>query len=269
MYIFEIHSKENYIFIDDINDPNKMRFNLRGDSKYLYRDIAAPAFKKIQNGSDFIFESGYLINDNFTNCPLKIQNVTISSFEIISHKLNSKLTAYVNNKNNEQKTKNIEIITNSKLSSLPRMIECLNFYIKSGKDLYMIDTSIFQSDILFKSYYYLELIQLINNLKFEFYDIYVMRVGKDDHESTEIYISNLPESNYLSELFKTILYKLDSGFKFNNERLILFESQLYENEKEKEIIKDYLKYNIKEYFNPDLELLDRMLIPLTQINESK
>jgi len=145
----------------------------------------------------------------------------------------------------------------------------MNFYIKSGKDLDMIDTSIFQSDILFKSYNYLELIQLINNLKFEFYDIYVMRVGKDDHESTEIYISNLPESNYLSELFKTILYKLDSGFKFNNERLILFESQPYENEKEKEIIKDYLKYNIKEYFNPDLELLDRMSIPLTHINESK
>ena len=260
MYFSEIISYVDYIFIDNINNPIKMEFNISFDKTYhyRYRDMAAPVFRKVQNGSDYLFESGYLINDNFVICPLKIQNVSINCFEIISHKLNSKLTAYVNNENNKQKIINLEVILIPETSSLPRIIDCLNLYINSGKDLEMLDISIFQSDILLKHYHETNLLQLINNLNFDFYDIYMFSVGKDDREWTEVYISNLPESNYLSELFKTILTNLNFKITFDAERISIYECQPYENEKDKEIIKDHLKYNLKEYFKPELELLDRM-----------
>ncbi len=260
MKFSEMSLNENYIFIDDIEDSNKMKFNLRGHRTFLYRDTAAPAFKKIPNGSNFLFESGYLINDTFVNCPLKIQNVTINYFEIISHRLYSKLNAYVDNENNNRKNINIEIITSSEFNSLPCMIDCLNLYINSGKNLELLDTSVFQSELLFKHYSDSDIIQLINNLKFEFYDIHMFSVGKDDREWTEIYISNLPLSHYLSDLFKIILIKLNSNIEFDAERISIFECQTYDNENEEEIIKDYLKYNIKGSFNPELELLDRMSI---------
>ena len=57
MKFSEMSLNENYIFIDDIEDSNKMKFNLRGHRTFLYRDTAAPAFKKIPNGSNFLFES--------------------------------------------------------------------------------------------------------------------------------------------------------------------------------------------------------------------
>lgn len=260
MYFSEIISYVDYIFIDNINGPIKMKFNISRDKTYhyRYRDMAAPVFKKIKNGSDYLFESGYLINDEFVSCPLKIQNVNINCFEIISYKLHSNLIVTADNETNDHKKINIEIITNQEVDSLPRIINCLNLFVNTGKDLEMLDISIFQSDISLKHYNETDLIQLINNLKFDYYDIYMFSVGKDDREWTEVYISNLPESNYLSELFKTILKQLNLKITFDTERISIFECQPYENEKDKEIIKDHLKYNLKEYFKPELELLDRM-----------
>lgn len=254
-------SNENYIFIKDIELIGEMYFNLSQHLSYLYKDKPAPVLKKTINGSNFLFECGYLINENFISCPITIHNVIINSFEIISYTIYTKILAFDFDENKNKKEIEIEIRTNSSFSSLPKMINNINKYIQNGKDLDKLNTSIFQTSDLMHVFDCIELLKLINNLKFEFFDISVSRVGKDDSEWTEVGISNLPQSKYLTKLFKTILDKLHFKITFNVEELKLVHyCQPHDNERDKEIIKDYLKFHIKEYFNPELELFERMSI---------
>lgn len=261
MYLNSI--RHNHYHIDYLQIENK---EIKGEVKFdLYRsypkrDNVVPVFKKIQIDKSIQFVSGYIFNEVFIQCPITIFNVTIENFELINGYLISSLSVYTDYGRNEGiKIKNFKVKTNNSYSRLSRMVNSLNIYIDKGKAIDNIDTIIFESDILDLHYDYKKLIEEINNLKFEFYEVYVCRVGKDDDQWIEVNISNFPKSYYLSELLKNILGKYkDLRIFFDIGRCISFGCETYEDRGHEEIIKDHLKYNIKEYFNPEFELLDRM-----------
>lgn len=257
MYLNSI-KQSDYLLIENKEIKGKVKFDLY--RPYPKRDNVVPVFKKNQIDNSIQFVCGYIFNEVFIQCPISIFNVTIVNFELINGYLISSLSVFTDYGEGEGiKIKNFKVKTNKSTSSLSSMVNSLNIYIDKGKAIDNIDTIIFESDILDLHYDYNKLISAINNLKFEFYEVYVCRVGKDDDDWIEVNISNFPKSYYLTEVLKIILEKYNGiSIFYDIGRCISFGCETYEDRGHEEIIKDYLKYYIKEHFNPEFELIDRM-----------
>lgn len=203
---------------------------------------------KIHN--HYIFNPGFMsFDDIFFPCPLSNHYVQLNFIEEIIEGNNMILKAdIVIFSKNFKKNRTISISQKSPRYGSGRdvgtpgdfivIINRINKYIDLDQDIDLIDESIFQKKF-HTSLSVNKLMALINNIKFDFIHTESHQPGKDKRQRTQIKISNLPESKYLSSLFYDILI---------GSRLISNES-IHDESKHVSKLKDYLKFKISEKFD--------------------
>ncbi|UXD70016.1 hypothetical protein MUK51_01745 [Sphingobacterium faecium] len=236
-----------------------------------------------RSNNHFYFTPGYKsYDDKYFECPLSVIYTQLNFIEIINTENTStfKAEVVVFSKNFRQ-TRNLNI--NSTLSNrgsrpvlnpmlLNGVINLINSYVDAGYDIDLLNVEYIEKNLDIPRLCPSDLLSIINALKFEFFSNDQIRVGKDNWFWEEVVISNLT-SDYLRKLFVSILSKsniLDTC-RLNDSGIIGTyhhhnawcgsdgRRPIGLNENKVEEIKDYLKMNILEVYNPATDINERLI----------
>lgn len=236
-----------------------------------------------RSNNHFYFNPGYKsYDDKYFQCPISAIYTQLNFIEIINDENTSKLKAeLVVFCKNFKKTRILSI--NSTLSNLGNgtvfnpmrlngVINIINSYIYAGYEIDLLNIEYIEKKLEVPRLYPSDLLSIINELKFEFFSNDRIRVGKDNHFWEEVEISNLP-SDYLSNLFVSILSNsniLDTcrlndsgiiGTYHHHNAWCGSDGRIpigFDKSKVEEI-KDYLKMNILEVYDPTTDINERLI----------
>ena len=201
-----------YIQIDEFDKIGEFYANF-GELKSTDR-ILKPSFKVLKKADNYNLLPGFLTSQGFSECPLPIFYIEILAIsECIEHYPNLKVCIEMEfnlySKDFSQFIKS-KIKTESRETSfmdLNKPINIINKYIDSGNDLNRLNLS---SVDLFggrtRDKYFIR--ELVKKIDFSFYENSLNRMGRDDMFWNEAEVRNLPENNYLKDLFVKSLSKL-------------------------------------------------------------
>ncbi len=151
------------------------------------------------------------------------------------------------------------------------IINVLNEYVENDNDIYQIDEIKLMNENIEK-YSPNVVIEIINELEFEYYTNDQTRIGKDNYFWSEIDVLNLPKNSYLKNLLIETIKEIDiierAKIDGNNLLLIYESSYAYckssgrikekENLKMTNSIKDNLKIKMGIKYNNLEHLFDRL-----------
>ena len=236
-----------------------------------------------KSNNHFYFAPGYKsYDDKYFQCPLSVIYTQLNFIEIINTENTSTFQAevIVFSKNFKQKRILNLNFTLSNRGSRPVLnpmllngaINLINGYVDAGYEIDLLNVEYIERNLNVPRLYPSDLSSIINALKFEFFSNDQIRVGKDNWFWEEVEISNLP-SDYLRKLFVSILsmsnildtcrlkdstiigtYKHQNAWCGSDGRrpIGLDESKIEE-------IKDYLKMNILEVYDPVTDINERLV----------
>jgi len=266
-----------YIYIDNIKKLGN--FSVRTNRKIDEKSILRPVYliRKDQNNTDvFNLHPGYIdIEDTFFHCPLEIFFIQLINITQEEKKVNfrsycrveaslkvfSKDFSYHRVFNIHFEKENSSLL---RYSILDKVINITNEYIFSGRELNKLNIEqINLTNPIPKNR--LQLIRIVEDLVFDFYEDSMSRVGKDNSFWIEAEVRNLPEDRYLNNLIVENLEKQNKKIKRTDYGLLFTVEQYSEyspangrkklgvNIKSDETIKKNLmldvvfSYNIKEH----------------------
>lgn len=204
--------QKNIIQIDNYDKLGSFYANY-GEVKPI-QGILKPCFQISSEKKMEHLKPGYLTSNGFIECPLAIFYIELFSVKVIRIdypigmvKVELEFSIYNKSYKNFIRVKITDESHGNNFMIMNTAINTLNRFVDSNNDIGTLNLNsreIFHPHNIKKDH----LINLVNELKMEFYENSLNRIGRDDSFWDECEIRNLPKQRYLKTIFINCLKKL-------------------------------------------------------------
>ncbi len=207
-----------YLHVNGIDQIGKYNLHLGRSYDNPNKSCLIPVFAIKQDGQkDFFLQPGFLsTNEYFYPCPFSISYVQLDFIKYYQKEYDVHIEANLKIFSKDFiSQRDISIHLNSDWLDnnvvgpmhINEIVNALNVYIEYDNNLDELNDNFFTNKFDIKELKSHQILRGINNLAFKYYSNDRSRIGKDNKFWNEVEIQNLPENNYLTELYLGIIKK--------------------------------------------------------------